>query len=691
MPKNQLEYLRDCTPVMWDGEGVRREDGSQDYVLLRNSNGLELTMPDLSHLDTGTIFRTMLLNRGDANTLNICYGGSYDATMTLRSLSDMKKVPLLEKNGKEWSKGVSTTGEGIITTIYYGNKERRPPTPFILGKHAYTVIYIHRKEFILSMLGRFDDAGKYIEFDEPLTFTLWDIQGCYGGTFVSALEDFKIVDTTAIERMKSLRNEFTIERLAEISTYCLEECRWGARLYRTTLDYCVKVGIAPTRHDGGGAYAAALLQKEGVTEHLPPRKETVKSQDAITAIRTAFFGGRIELARLGRMVNVNEYDIHSAYPAQMVDLPSMIGEWSFHTGTPPSPCPPGGRRLFHIKWNFYPTHHFYPLPYRSVDQEVMFPAVGEGWIWDVEYEASLVWCERWKDDVPEVLEYFDYMPRNTEVKPFAFMSERYDQRQKAKKAKEGFQLVLKICMNSSYGKTAQQKGGTAPDFSKGAKLKLPPFFDQTWAGLITAGTRAELVKAACLLENPLDLVAFATDAIFTLSPIPVHETKSDLGTWERKIYEETIFVQAGVRYTRQGEEWTAKTRGFPARAMSTPHRILEAWGKGIKMITVTVDRFYSFSSAVLGRDLWKKRGQWEAVIREVDLTGECPKRENGVLDFPKGIEHVPLPVCKNVAYEECADRGVSLISAPYANLEATMDTATMRKNAEEADLFGECE
>lgn len=683
MPKNQLEYLRNCVPVMWDGEGVRREDGSQDYVLLCNSKGLVLTTPTLGHLDTATVLDTLITHRGDENQLNVCFGGSYDATMILRSLSDMKKVQ--HENGS-WG-----PGESVIRTIYYGNKERRKAVPFRLGGYVYTVAYVHRKQLTVTRRGEVKPDGTIKKYKKVETFTLWDIQGCYGGTFVNALKEFKIVkDASAIERMKNARHDFTIENLQEITEYCQEECKWGAQLYRTTLDYAVDLELEPVRHDGGGAYAAALLSKEGVSSHLPPRDETVQDQNIINAVRTAFFGGRIELARIGIMENVREYDIHSAYPAQMVDLPDMLGTWELLTNDAP---PSTKRRLYHVKFNFFPDHLFYPLPYRSIMGEVTFPAVGEGWYWDVEYEASVTWAKRYNDDAPEVVEVYEYTPKDENAKPFAFMQERYEQRQRAKAAKQAFQLVLKICMNSGYGKSAQQKGGKSPDYSEGSKLKLPPFFSQEWAGMITAGTRAELTKAACLLSSPEKLVGFATDAIFTLEDIPVKLTDHDLGTWEDKTYEEGVFVQAGVRYTRQGEEWTAKTRGFPARALPTPDRVIEAWKAKETSIFVEVDRFYSFSSAVLGGDLWKKRGQWERVKREIDLTGACPKREDNFrsLKFERGILHVPLEVCKNTVYEDSLEMGLGLISAPYENLEAVMDLNTMRKNIEEADLFGECE
>lgn len=678
---------------MWDGEGINR-GARQDYVLLCNTTGLVLKTPGLEHLSTEVVFDTLIANRGDAKSLHVCYGGSYDVTMWLRSISDTEVM--YHENGRPG------TGEGVIRSIFYSKKEKRKAVPFRLGGYVYTASYQARKKFTLSRIGDVLADGTTKRYKKAETIIIWDIWGAYGRPFIGALQAFGIVsDLKQMARMKAARKTFTPEMIDEVTEYCLEECRWGAQLYKTTLAYASATGLVPKRHDGGGAFAAAMLRKEGVEEHLPSRDRSVNSQAVIDSIRRAFFGGRIENARIGLMCGVREYDINSAYPAQMIGLPSMIGSWSEHAGAPPITATPGCLYLVKLKWDFAEGLHFYPLPYRTTDGEVLFPNSGAGEYWHPEYRSLLTWCTRFHQMNFEVIGYRKFTPDNLDTTPLTFIERYYEDRLKNKKT---FGVVLKICINSGYGKFAQQLGGVKASATE--DLVLPPFFCQEWAGMITSGTRAQLIEAACLLSDPMNLVGFATDAVLVLEDLPLATHESELGAWgPAKRYVHAVVVQAGVRYVSvdrdedHPEGWEAKTRGFPVRALPTPYPILSAWEKGESNVVVTVDRFYAFSSAILGADLWTKRGSWEEVEREIDITGDCPKRGanpdiwdntediiswrlSSGLDFQTGIKHVPLRVKSNLMYQDGLDKGITYFSFPYENLESTQRNSGARLNEE---------
>jgi hypothetical protein len=595
--------------------------------------------------------------------------------------------------------GAKGTPRNLIKSIYTGKKVKNVAVPFRLGEDVYKIEYQSRKKFTLSRLelkktkhrdGKISEKYQTIE-----SITVWDIIAAYGCAFVDALTSFKIVtDLEEMKRMKAARKTFTIDMLPEVTKYCLSECEWGAKLYRTTLDYACDKNLLLSRHDGGGAFAAAMLKLEGVSEHLPSRKESVNDQETIDSIRRAFFGGRIENGRIGLFENLREYDLNSAYPSIMVGLPSMIGSWSNHEG-PPVEIDPSCLYLVKVIWNFDPGLHFYPLPYRNDFQQVLFPSSGAGEYWLPEYQATLRWCERFGQELPEVVSYRKFTPSDPEARPLAFVEKYYAMRLADK---ERIGMVIKICINSGYGKFAQQLGGTKA--SATTELVLPPFFCQEWAGMITSGTRAKLLEAACLLKDPTSLVGFATDAVLVLEPLDIATPGKKLGDWDVPgEYERAVVIQAGVRYTYNAGKWKGKTRGFPLRALPTPEPILEAWKRGEKSITVKVDRFYAFSSAILGDDMWEKRGQWEECEREIDVTGKCPKRLSNAEIYEEGdsevswrtaegeefktcATNVTLPATVNLFYEEGARSGHIRYSVGYENLESIQSKSVERQNTE---------
>jgi hypothetical protein len=772
--------------VMWDGEGCNRIDEAgkkiQDYVLLCNSEGIVLKNPDLSHLDAKTVFDTLLANRGDDNTLHILFSGSYDVTMWLLSISRQESVRFLSGDGKPMS---------FVRSIYHSKKLKTKSLPFVVGGSIYKVEYQSRKKFTLSRLEivmKPNKNGKPVgQLKTVETIVIWDVYGAFNQPFVKALTSFGIVtELDNIKRMKNVRKEFTLEMLQEVTEYCLSECKWGSKLYRTILNYADMQGLVLKRHDGGGAFASAMLTKENVKKHLntkldsnkkPVRCGSTPDKDVLLSVRRAFFGGRIENARIGLFTNAGEKDINSAYPAEMVNLPSMVGRWTEHEGFPPETPQKGCLYLVKIEWDFDLGLHFYPLPYRNNRQQVQFPSSGAGEYWFPEYESTIEWCSNFHQPLPKIHGYRKFTSDAPEERPLEFIQRYYDLRNQGDN-KKSIGQVIKIGINSGYGKFAQQLGGTQATAKSDSVL--PPFFCQEWAGMITSGTRAKLVKAACKLEDPNDLIGFATDAILHTGSLEIPTKKNVLGEWgPPELYSVMVVLMAGVRYQYVGtsisvlskseskkahermllpngvevkfkktpggilgtvdqagnsmekparefyspesaaeaygtieklindwlesnvDGWEGKSRGFPLRAMPTPYRVLEAWKAKETHVKVKVDRFYSFSTAVLGDDLWEKRGTWEEVERDIRIDGGCPKRWKATVeedqsstvswrvadDVPmeSNVKNVSLKVEANFVYEEMVRMGVILWSEPYANLESTLDKETLREIHEYED------
>src|ERR1700722_438366 len=177
----------------------------------------------------------------------------------------------------------------------------------------------------------------------------------------------------------------------------------------------------------------------------------------------------------------------------------------------------------------------------------------------------------------------------TDVKALAWVGELFDYRVLIKDTNKAGYQVIKLGINSVYGKTAESIGDRPP-------LYVSPFY----AAAITAGTQRAVVEAA--LTAPDNVILFATDGLYADKQLDVFIPKEKtLGAWEYKLVSEGgVFVQAGIyllRYKPLKETYAntddekahfkCKTRGF------SPKEIERKEGKS----------FNQAVAEVLGRDI----------------------------------------------------------------------------------------
>jgi hypothetical protein len=645
------EKLASRSIVMWDGEGITRNE-NHEYVMLCNSEGEHLSAKE--QLDTVDIFHFLVDHAGDKDTLNVAFAAGYDVAMWLKPLSGLKNVMLKDQG--------YVTGEALIEAIFDKKSQSYTAVHFVLGGYVWTISYRPRKQFILHRKRCLNGEGK-----PKGSFTMWDVWGFYQGSFVSALRSHAIdCDIDAIEAMKEKRHGFSDADFDEMRSYCFDECRAGVKLFRTTLDHCLEADILPTRFDGPGALAASTYKKEGVKEQMELEPEPVRE-----AVATAYFGGRIECASIGQFDDLLGYDISSAYPAQIQNLPSLKGTWNYVEGPPSDSATGGVRRLLLLDYDFRGGESFYPLPYRTPSGAVLFSPQGRGWYWDVEHDASLAWCDRFLQPTPETLGYWEFAPEDASLRPFKFIPDLYDTRVDWKALGRASEKILKLTLNSLYGKTAQQLGGSLES--------LPPFFSLVWAGLITAGTRAELLRAACKARTSSNVVAFMTDGLYVREELEMPVAKGVLGAWEPpERYEAAVFVQAGVYWTMSKGAWKARYRGFDKKTMQTPEHVLEAWKLGQSTVNAEVTRFQSFQLSLMGAELWKNRCQWVTSNRDLNLVGDGTKRCPNLRIFTE--QYVNLKV-KDNAY--CLGRD-KMISRPFKSI--TLSPAKKASEQQDDDM-----
>jgi len=412
------------TFIAIDGEGITREDGQHDYVLLMASTGEKIV--DINGLSTQECFNFLLqLSNKYPDGIFVCYGASYDVNMWLRDASKEVLEELWEKNDNNSKR---------LATDWYAKDRKR-----------YSLTYWPQKSFTVRL---FDKAmpftlktvkkdGKPVEKWLPnfeASVTIWDALSFFQARFVDALESYFseylhteriggipheiitwpdgfLLDLTHMKQMKNNRRSFTLAQLEqEIIPYCHDEVIALVRLMERLRDYLGEAKIELSRWDGTGTCAATLLRQEGVKEHL---QEVIPEKESYRAQLKAYSAGRLELGQFGVYIGkVFNYDLHSAFPSVMPELPSLTnGMWRKVKGK--------SNKLYsltYVKWSFDWTLPYFPFFWRDKNGSIYYPYEGEGWYYKPEIDAALKAFQEGKLSTEnytgkiEILESWEFQP-----------------------------------------------------------------------------------------------------------------------------------------------------------------------------------------------------------------------------------------------------------------------------------------
>jgi hypothetical protein len=466
-----------------DGEGVGRKP--HRYVLLACSDGDYVE--DRRGLSTDACL-DFLLDLGSRDGRVCGYYLSDDWTMILRDLDD-----------------------NALYTLF--RPELRARSSGAFSRVAYNQYKIH---WLAGAMWLSDDAGRKV--------TVWDLGKYYQGPFVNALKDWQIRPDvqSEIAAMKKRRNVFTWKEIDRIRRYCLNECEaladFGTAVERAHIDADLK----PRGWFGPGSTASVLLRRHAIHE-----KRGIIPPPMIDPVARAFFGGRAEISRSGAVQGpIYSYDISSAYPHHASQLPCLEhGRWERVTRERAIKGAGVAHALVYGHVHAAPGA-WGPLPVRLPSGSIVFPSSGaSGWWWRDEWLAARAGWKGLKFDHAFVLR------RECDCKPFAFLPDVFHKRIAVGK-ETGAGKILKLGPNSVYGKLAQTIGGAQ-------------YASRVWAGMITSGTRAQVLQ---LMQRHADLnsvLMIATDGLFSTE---CHEVNKEivLGGWERAEHESITLVRPGI-------------------------------------------------------------------------------------------------------------------------------------------------
>lgn len=477
--------------------------------------------------------------------------------------------------------------------------------------------------------------GKFIKLRRDKTSRrVWDAAGFFGTSFVKALDAWKIgtrAQRKIIAEMKEQRSEFADIDLKEILHYCHKECYFLSLLMGSLYTRTKESGFSLRSYHGAGAMATTFMKKWKVKNYMPIQAPPYKELDI--ALPSAYFGGRFECSHTGYFPKtVYQYDIRSAYPHAMSHLPCLAcGYWralDYPSGSMWS--------IWHVEWKI-PRASWGPFPWRSSKGDICFPLSGKGWYWFPEVFSAL---HMFGTERIKISKGYEFLP-SCSHKPFAHIPELYIERLRLKERGDMREYVLKLGLNSLYGKTAQTVGRRE-------------YSSTIWAGLITSITRARLLEA--LSRNPHKIFMLATDGLFSATKLGLEES-TELGGWELQKHKDILVVQPGVYAVNlESEQEYVRSRGVRRTDFSPSNALTQLANNHIYSATLEIP-FTTFVGV--------KRG----LISKEHHIGDWIQ-ETRSLSFVPQTKRIPIPTSFNgenlwYGWEPIRESSEDVDSYPY--------------------------
>lgn len=315
-----------------------------------------------------------------------------------------------------------------------------------------------------------------------------------------------------------MKKEEIVPSNTELRKYCEHDSVLTADLGKNFLTVAREEGVLPARIYSSASVAEALLMESGVGDDLYTARARIPYWMQ-RAGYDCYCGGWTELFQRGSFDHVHAYDINSAYPAAMIDLPDLNGGVCEQKKPPESgsigwlnvtvKVEKGELPLFrvhvpHKHFSFYPTGTF------------------------------RIWA------TSEELEGFDYKthkgywirPGNPHTSFNNLVRKLYRKKSEVKGSDIFRYLYYKIALNSLYGKMIQVNPLRKNDKKKSLLHTHGGLFCPLWASLITARTRRQIWEAAREPYYRGELISISTDSIWTVKPVEGLLLSKELGDWE---------------------------------------------------------------------------------------------------------------------------------------------------------------
>src|SRR4029077_349671 len=151
------------------------------------------------------------------------------------------------------------------------------------------------------------------------TFTGYDLWSFFGSTFENALRQWGIKVPGIITKGKDARGSFESWSIEKLQEYNNAELELLVELANRLRESTVPLELKISSWHGPGAFASAWLGKNKIGPYV---RQKIPGELYDVATR-AYFGGRIDAVGYGICDPVYHYDIVSAYPSAIRNLPGL--------------------------------------------------------------------------------------------------------------------------------------------------------------------------------------------------------------------------------------------------------------------------------------------------------------------------------------------------------------------------------
>lgn len=329
------------------------------------------------------------------------------------------------------------------------------------------------------------------------------------------------------------------KNLDNIIKYCAKDAKLTQKLGNLLIKEIKNVNLQLPRY----MTSSASLSKQYFRYHCYiPSLEKIPLRILDIAFQT-YYGGRFEVLKRGYFDDLYYYDINSAYPKTISELPSLkYGHWKYSNEINPNECIGFYKVVLHI-----PEQYISALAIRPKKHIVVFPS-GHFGKWITWFEADLM-----RDYIVKVVKGYEYIPHENEYHPFTTeIKNLYDKKQRYKNVNDTWYHIVKITMNALYGcfveKHEKHDGLTYSGI----------LFNPIWATIITAKTRWKLLKNVDKKDWKY-IVAFHTDSVLSTKALNL-KCNDKMGNWKLEKNDSGVILMTGVYQI--GE--ITKRRGFKA-------------------------------------------------------------------------------------------------------------------------------
>ncbi|MGC9079790.1 MAG: hypothetical protein ACP5G1_03580 [Nanopusillaceae archaeon] len=401
----------------------------------------------------------------------------------------------------------------------------------------YKIRYINNKAFSL----RYRNDTRYF-FDIANFYTQGTTYLPLNYVSKTFLNEYK--DPVDRERLATDKN-YILDNKQMVINYCVRDAYLTlklADLYVSSVQDTFK--IMPAKF-----YSKASISKEYLKvyhENLLKLNKALRHNKLynryLKYIKNAYRGGIFNVNILGKVDNVIDIDINSAYPSFIAKIPRLDKFELRHIDTFDKSAFTGAYHVY-VKYN-----HF--LPYRNKNI-IIYPISQEFLETYLSHEEVKFMLENFPNSIKVVDGIALYLP--SENLEFSDIYDIYEKRKQLKKSKDSQDKIkqwnLKIVMNAIYGVMAQQK----PHLTQFTNLLL--------ASYITASTRVKIYNEIMKIGWN-NVIHVATDGILmkNVREYPENETLGEFSLSGKFDYE--ITYMNGLYLLANKDKLILKNRGF---------------------------------------------------------------------------------------------------------------------------------